>query len=137
MDELDELERIKQKILRDMTGSRSDLGSGKEWPVVPVKVVDSTLTQLVGKYPFVVVDCWAEWCAPCRMISPILEAMSRDYRGRIVFGKLNIDDNPATAREYTVMSIPTLLVFKNGALVDRIVGAAPRQMIEAKLKPYL
>jgi len=84
-----------------------------------------------------VIDCWAPWCGPCRMIGPVIEELAREMKGKIVFGKLNVDENQQTSMKYKIMSIPTLLVFKNGALVDRFVGAMPKAMLIQKLKPHL
>ncbi|HID71407.1 MAG TPA: thioredoxin, partial [Thermoplasmata archaeon] len=83
------------------------------------------------------VDFWAPWCGPCRMIAPVIEQLAKEYAGKVVFAKLNTDENRNTAMRFGIMSIPTLLVFKNGKLVDRIVGALPKPMLEHKLKPYL
>lgn len=133
-----ELERIKQKKLRDMLKSHdaslsvSPTNRGK-----PITVTDSTFLQTIQQYPFVVVDCWAIWCAPCRMIAPVIESLARDYTGRIVFAKLDIDHNPQTASRYQIMSIPTLLIFKKGKLIDRLVGALPRQLLEPKIVFHL
>ena len=78
----------------------------------------------------VVVDFWAEWCGPCRMIGPALEELSGALDGKVKIVKLNVDENPATAQKYGVMSIPTLMIFKNGELASRQVGAAPKQKLE-------
>ncbi|MEZ5891154.1 MAG: thioredoxin [Xanthobacteraceae bacterium] len=78
----------------------------------------------------VVVDFWAEWCGPCRMIAPALEEISSSLAGKVKIVKLNVDENPATAAKYGVMSIPTLMLFKNGELASRQVGAAPKQKLE-------
>jgi thioredoxin 1 len=78
----------------------------------------------------VVVDFWAEWCGPCRMIAPALEEISGTLAGKVKIVKLNVDENPATAAKYGVMSIPTLMLFKNGELASRQVGAAPKQKLE-------
>jgi thioredoxin 1 len=85
----------------------------------------------------VLVDFWAEWCGPCRMIGPIVEELSGEYQGKIKVGKLNIDHNPNTPMSYGIRSIPTLLVFKNGELVDKVVGAVPKSSISAKLEAQL
>jgi thioredoxin 1 len=103
----------------------------------PIKVNDATFKDMIQNHPLVVVDCWAPWCAPCHMVAPVIEEMARDYTGRILFGKLNVDENREVAMQYQIMSIPTLLVFKNGKLVDRIVGAMPRQVLEPKITRYL
>jgi thioredoxin 1 len=102
-----------------------------------MELTDETFTVNVQNHSLVVVDCWAPWCGPCNMVSPIVEEMAQDYAGRILFGKLNVDENQRVAMQYEIMSIPTLLVFKEGKLVDRIVGAMPRQMLEPKITRYL
>ncbi|NCN69000.1 MAG: thioredoxin [Candidatus Altarchaeum sp. CG12_big_fil_rev_8_21_14_0_65_33_22] len=103
----------------------------------PIDVNDSNFGETLKKYPVVVVDCWAEWCGPCRMIAPVVEELAKEYAGKIVFGKLNVDYNQEVPARYGIMGIPTLLIFKNGQNVDKIVGAAPKKMIEAKIKIYL
>ena len=133
----EELERIKQAKLQEMM--RNVAGKKQEKPALnkPVKVTDATFKETIQNHPLVVVDCWAPWCGPCHMVAPVIEEMARDYAGRILFGKLNVDENREVATQYQIMGIPTLLVFKNGKLVDRIVGAMPRQMLEPKITRYL
>jgi thioredoxin 1 len=95
------------------------------------KVSDADFENVVLKANEpVVVDFWAEWCGPCRMIAPALEEISGALAGKVKIVKLNVDENPATAAKYGVMSIPTLMLFKNGELASRQVGAAPRQKLE-------
>ena len=77
----------------------------------------------------VLVDFWAEWCGPCKVIAPVVEELATDYKGKIKFGKVNVDDNNMIASEYGVRSIPTLLIFKNGSVVNQIVGAVPKEKI--------
>lgn len=93
--------------------------------------------EAVKKHPVFVVDCWAPWCSPCRMVAPVIEELARDYQGTIVFGKLNVDRSQSLAMRYRIMSIPTLLVFKNGQLIDQKVGTLPRQMLEHVLTKYI
>ena len=81
----------------------------------------------------VLVDFWAEWCGPCRMIGPLVEELSTEYEGKALIGKLNVDENPGVASKYGIRSIPTLLVFKGGEVVDKIVGAVPKNMLSQKL----
>jgi thioredoxin 1 len=85
----------------------------------------------------VLVDFWAEWCGPCRMIGPIVEELHTEYLGKAVIGKLNVDENPDIAMTYSVRSIPTLLVFKGGQVVDKIVGAVAKPMIMQKIEAQL
>jgi thioredoxin 1 len=93
--------------------------------------------EAVKKYSPLVVDCWAPWCTPCRMVAPVIEELAKDYQGKIVFGKLNVDENPALAMEYQIKSIPTMLIFKDSELVDRKIGALPRKMLEPELTKHL
>ena len=96
-----------------------------------VKVTDSSFGEDVLKSSEpVVVDFWAEWCGPCRMIGPALEELAGSMDGKVKIVKLNVDENPATAAKYGIMSIPTLMLFKNGELASRQVGAAPKQKLE-------
>ena len=128
---LDELEEIRAKKMRELMGQMSTPTIDK-----PIAVSDRNFDQTIKNYPLVVVDCWAAWCAPCRAIAPVVEQLAKDYSGKVVFGKLNVDENPETAQRYGIMAIPTLLVMKNGEEIDRIVGALPKSQLEAKLSTY-
>ena len=139
-----ELERIRLKKLREMfrRGALEEKGESfqkRGQPVFdkPVEVTDATLMEVVQKNSLVAVDCWAPWCGPCYMVAPVVEELARDYAGKMLFGKLNVDENRRTAMQYQIMSIPTMLVFRNGKLVDRIIGAMPRQMLEPRITRYL
>jgi len=83
------------------------------------------------------VDFWAPWCGPCRIVSPIVEELAEELKGKVVFGKLNVDENQRTAAEFQIFSIPTLVLLKNGVEVDRIIGAVPKRMIKAALEKHL
>ena len=133
----EELENIKRARLQEIMRGASQREQGKPASNKPIKVTDATFKEMIQNHSLVVVDCWAPWCAPCHMVAPIIEEMARDYAGRVLFGKLNVDENREVATQYQIMGIPTLLVFKNGKLVDRIVGAMPRQMLEPKIIRYL
>lgn len=85
----------------------------------------------------VVVDFWAEWCGPCRAIGPIIEDLAREYEGKVVVAKLNVDENTVTSTNYDIRSIPTLLFFKNGKVVDKLIGAVPKSNIKAKIDALL
>ena len=98
----------------------------------PVEVTDATFDQFVKEHPKVVVDCWAAWCAPCRMLSPVIDELSEE-KADISFAKLDVDHNRSIPMRYGIMSIPTLLYFKDGVLVDKTLGALPKTAIEARL----
>jgi len=133
-----ELERIRAKKMRElMKRAAGEATEQKEISSAPITVSDADFDQVVQQYPLIVIDCWAAWCGPCRMIAPIVEELARDYAGRVVFGKLNVDENPKTAKRFDIMSIPTLLIMKNGKEVDRIIGAVPKQSIETKLRKHM
>jgi thioredoxin 1 len=84
-----------------------------------------------------IVDFWAEWCGPCRVVGPIVEQLGKDYEGQAVVGKLNVDYNPQVSMKYGIRNIPTILFIKNGQVVDKQVGAVPRNVLENKLKAHL
>ena len=98
-----------------------------------LNVNGTNLEETIKNNPALVVDCWAPWCGPCRMLSPVIDELARDYEGKIKFGKLNTDENQETAIKYGIQSIPTLLIFKDGKLADRKVGALPRKILETEL----
>lgn len=128
---MDELEEIRAKKLRDLM-------EGSSIPRIdrPIVVSDRNFEQTAKTYPLMVVDCWAVWCAPCRAIAPVVDQLAKDYSGKVVFGKLNVDENPETQQRFGIMAIPTLLVMKDGKEVDRIVGALPKSQLEAKISEY-
>ena len=102
-----------------------------------IEVTDDTLaTKIEGSEGLAVVDFWATWCAPCRMIAPIVEQLAGDYAGKATVAKLDVDSNQRTAARFNVRSIPTILFFKDGKLVDQVVGAVPRPPLEAKFKEH-
>ncbi len=132
---MDEIELIKKKKLEEMLKKASQ--PKIEYPSSPVYVNDSTLAETIKKYPLLLVDFYADWCAPCKMIAPVLEEIARELQGKLVIAKINVDENPRSAMQYQAMSIPTLVLFKNGKIVDRIVGALPKPALIAKLKKHL
>ncbi len=136
---MDTLEEIKKKKLEELQKQYMNRGKTmeKKWPDTPIHLMDADIDEHIREYPTIVIDCWAPWCGPCRMIGPIIEELAKEMQGKITFGKLNVDENPQTSMKYGIMSIPTMLVFKNGQLVDRFVGAMPKDMLLQKLKPHL
>ena len=133
LDEEEDVE-IQQIRKRKMEELKTKMEKGENAGTGPVTLDDAQFDEAVRKYPLMLIDCWAEWCGPCRMIAPVIEELARDYVGRLVVGKLNVDENQDTALRFNIMSIPTLLIMKNGQEVDRIIGAVPKQFIEERLK---
>jgi len=133
-----EIQNIKErKLVEMMRRTRAQLRTAEKYDGKPIILSDATFSSEISKYPLMVVDFWAAWCAPCRKVAPIVEQLAKEYSGRIAFGKLNVDENPLTSSEFQVQSIPTLLIFRDGEPVDGIIGAAPRHQIESKLKGQL
>ena len=103
-----------------------------------ITLTDGTFEETVknSQVP-ILVDFWAPWCAPCRMVAPILSALAKDYNGKLQVGKVNVDENPVIASRFGITGIPTLLLFKNGEAVGQWIGALPRPMLEQAIKPHL
>ncbi len=100
-----------------------------------VMVSDSTFdSEVLSSETPVLVDFWAPWCGPCRMIAPVVESLAQEYQGRLTVAKLNVDENPATAQKYQVMGIPTLILFKGGEPVERIVGYMPKEDLQRRVE---
>ncbi len=132
-----EVEEIKQRKMQDMLRNVGSSAAGNGWPEVPVQVADDTFESFVNKYPKVVVDCWAPWCGPCRMLSPTIDTLAKEMNGKVAFAKLNTDDNYGTAGKFKIVSIPTLLFFKDGELVNKMIGAAPKTTVEQEIRKAL
>lgn len=139
MEESDpELEAIRARRLQELMQPSAPSASGERDSTAgrPVILTDATFDTEVRKPGTVLVDFWAAWCGPCLRVAPTLEAIAKDNAGKMRLGKLNVDENPRTAERFQVMSIPTMLIFKDGKLVDGIVGALPRAQIEALLSKW-
>ena len=104
----------------------------------PQEVTDQSFEREVLSHPGpVLLDCWAPWCGPCKMVAPVLDQLASEYAGRVKIAKLNVDENPATASRYAIQSIPTMLIFNQGNQINRLVGALPKQEIERNLLAVL
>ena len=131
---MDELEKIRRKMLQKLMEREETVS---EMPDRPIEVNESNFDEVISKYDTVVVDFWAPWCGPCRLLAPVIEQLAKEMKGKVVFAKLNTDENPKIAMRYRVMGIPTLILFKNGKIVDRNVGAMPADMLRDWIRRYI
>jgi len=111
--------------------------SKTEAPDKPITLTDATIQKVIDENQILVVDCWAQWCAPCRMIAPVIENLAKQYAGRVAFGKVDADQNPQTMKTYAIGSIPTLLFFKDGKFIGKKIGALPQPMLTEIIEPLL
>jgi len=102
-----------------------------------LEITDQNIKELIAGDKPVVIDFWAEWCGPCRMVGPSIEELAHEYEGQVVIGKMNVDDNTETPVEYSIRNIPTILFIKNGQVVDKQIGAVPKAALEVKVKALL
>ncbi len=136
MDE--ELQRIREKKLEelklDLGGKQEPGGAAHAKPAAGVMVLDERqFSAAVRENPFLVVDLWAPWCGPCRMVAPVIEELSAEFAGRIRFAKVNTDENPRIAMGYGITAIPTILFFAQGKLIEKVIGAYPKQMLRDRI----
>ncbi len=103
----------------------------------PVEITDSNFEEVLNSDKPILVDFWAEWCGPCKMIGPVVEELASDYDGKAVVGKVDVDVNPEVSAKFGIRSIPTLLVFKNGEIVDKQIGAVPKAVLSQKLEAQI
>lgn len=130
-----ELDAIRAKLRAELVGA-----AHKQASVVltaPVDISEAELEAFTRAHDLVVVDLWAPWCGPCRIVGPIIEQLAREMSGRVAFAKINVDENPGVSRAFRVQGIPTMLLFRKGRLVDRIVGAAPKPQLAAAISRHL
>ncbi|RLD23525.1 MAG: thioredoxin [Bacteroidetes bacterium] len=102
-----------------------------------IEITDANFNEILKTDKPVLVDFWAEWCGPCKMIGPIVKELASDYEGKAVIGKVNVDENPGVSAQFGIRSIPTLLVFKGGEIVDKQIGAVPKAVLAGKLDAQL
>jgi thioredoxin 1 len=117
---------------RAAEAQRSPAGQSKV-----VELTDANFDKAIADEKLMLVDYWAPWCGPCRWVSPILEEIAKENAGKLVLGKMNVDENPRTSYRFGIQGIPTILISKNGTVVDRIVGAAPKESLMARIGPHL
>ncbi|MDF1530985.1 MAG: thioredoxin [ANME-2 cluster archaeon] len=129
---MDELDAIRKRKLKELEESLN-----KPKLDVPIELTDQDMDKALTEHSKLVVDCWAVWCGPCRMVAPTIEALAKEKAGHIVFGKLDIDNNPQTSMKYAITAVPTMLIFKDGKPVGRVLGALPKQQLETKISELL
>lgn len=103
----------------------------------PLNLDDSDFTQTINKFPLLLVDFWAPWCGPCRMMSPIIDQVGKEYQGKLVVGKVNVDENPNISKRFEISSIPTLILFKRGQAVNNIIGSVSKSRIDEMVRMHL
>lgn len=123
-----ELHRIREKKMKEIL---EVMDAKKHLGVIHID--EANFQQVITSHPSVVIDFWAEWCGPCRMVGPIVEKLSKEFAGKVVFGKCNTDQNPKITTRYGISAIPTLLLFSHATLVQRIIGAYPEESIRAQV----
>lgn len=125
-----ELKRIREKKIEELIKEKAKMSE-------PVHVTDSNFDDIITKKALALIDFWAPWCGPCRALAPTVEELCKEYAGKILIGKLNVDENPQAAERFQIFSIPTLVLIKNGKEVERIVGLVPKNHIQAVLNKHL
>ena len=137
MDDDPELVAIRAKLRAQIMGAAAGTPSPAPSPAPstsqPVDLEEADVEAFVRSHPHAVVDCWAPWCGPCRIVGPIVDDLAREMAGRVAFGKLNVDLAPRLSQALGIQSIPTLLLFQQGRLVDRVVGALPKLQLAAQI----
>jgi thioredoxin 1 len=127
------IQELSQKAFNDKSSSENH----RTTIAAPLILNDSNFAQAVQKYPLLVVDFWAPWCGPCRILSPTIEQLAKEFAGKVMFGKLNVDENPRVASAFRIQSIPTVAIFKNSQMVDGFVGVASKSQIQSKVLQYM
>ncbi len=98
---------------------------------------DDNFEDMVKEHPLILVDFWAAWCFPCKMVAPTIEELAKEFEGKVTFAKLNVDENPKTAMRFGITSIPTLILFKKGEVVEKVIGAVPKEHLAEKIRAHL
>ncbi|HKO41483.1 MAG TPA: thioredoxin [Nitrososphaeraceae archaeon] len=132
-EEISAIMKRKKEILEEKLRSMNEIKKIKK----PINLTDSNFDIEKAKYSLLVVDFWAAWCGPCKMISPIIEQLAEQYAGKIVFGKVNVDENPHISQRFGIQSIPTLMIVKEGQVIDVMIGALPKGQIENRIEQHI
>jgi thioredoxin 1 len=132
-EEISAIMKRKKEILEEKLRSMNEIKKINK----PINLTDSNFDMEKSKYSLLVVDFWAAWCGPCKMVSPIIEQLAEQYAGKIVFGKVNVDENPYISQRFGIQSIPTLMILKEGQVIDVMIGALPKGQIENRIKQHI
>lgn len=132
-EELRIINEKRMKKLQQIVNEKELLKNIKE----PLNLDDSNFAQTINKYPLLLVDFWAPWCGPCRMMSPIIDQVGKEYIGKLVVGKVNVDENPNISGQFGISSIPMLILFKRGQVVNNIIGSVSKSRIDEMVKMHL
>ena len=142
----DELRNIMERKMNDLVkrhvtnnggGGGSKGTKSREVLATPITLTDMNFMDAVNKYSLLVVDFWAAWCVPCRMVSPIIGQIATELAGKVIFGKLNVDENPITANTFGIQSIPTIAIFKNGRNIDGFVGVVSKSQMQNRILSHI
>ena len=132
-EELRLINEKRMKKLQQLINEKELLKNIKE----PLNLGDNTFFETINKFPLMLVDFWAPWCGPCRMMTPIIDQIGKDYLGKLVVGKMNVDENPLIGRQFSISSIPTLILFKRGKEVNKVIGSVSKNKIDEMVKMHL
>jgi thioredoxin 1 len=132
-EELKIINEKRMKKLQQIMNEKELLKNNKD----PLNLDDSNFSQTINKFPLLLVDFWAPWCGPCRMMSPLIDQIGKDYVGKLVVGKVNVDENPTVSRQFGISSIPTLILFKRGQAVNKIIGSVSKNKIDEMVRIHL
>lgn len=132
----EELKIINEKRMKKLQQIMNEKGLLKNIKD-PLNLDDSNFTQTINKFPLLLVDFWAPWCGPCRMMSPLIDQIGKEYMGKLVVGKVNVDENPTISRQFGISSIPTLILFKRGQAVNKIIGSVSKNKIDEMVRIHL
>ena len=132
-EELRIINEKRMKKLQQIVNEKELLKNIKE----PLNLDDSNFAQTINKYPLLLIDFWAPWCGPCRMMSPIIDQVGKEYIGKLVVGKVNVDENPNISRQFGISSIPTLILFKRGQAVNNIIGSVSKSRIDEMVRMHI